>query len=375
MNAAPFRCGMLTMRWTVQACGMAVPPPTVVPRGDQDWEILVPLDALSSWMDGQGFPSGQIEHPHLLGGGTQNILLKFERAGRSFVLRRPPKHLRANSNETMRREARVLAALGGTDVRHPGLIAACGDEAVLGAAFYLMEPVAGFTPREEMPPLHAGDPQIRRAMGFEMVDAIAALGGVDYSARGLASLGKLDGYLERQVGRWRAQLESYAEHKGWPGLAGIPGVDEVGAWLDSHRPQSFMPGIIHGDFHFGNVLFDRESSKLTAMVDWELTTLGDPLVDLGWLLSACPEDDAETGPVKPWQGFPTRGEIVARYAAKTGRDVSCAEWYEVLACYKLGAILEGTFARACAGRAPKETGDFLHASTLSLFARALKKIS
>jgi len=350
-------------------------PRTVVPRGDQDWEVLVPLEPLSEWMDGQGFPRGMIEGPRLLGGGTQNILLKFDRAGRSFVLRRPPKHLRANSNETMRREARVLAALGGTDVRHPGMIAACGDESVIGAAFYLMEPVEGFTPREEMPVLHSNDPSVRRAMGFEMVDAIATLAKVDYAARGLAGLGKLDGFLERQVGRWRAQLESYSEHPGWPGLAGIPGVDQVGAWLNAHRPNSFTPGIIHGDFHFGNVLFDRDSPKLTSMVDWELTTLGDPLVDLGWLLSAWPEDDADTGPVTPWQGFPSRSEIVSRYAEMAGRDVSHANWYEVLACYKLGAILEGTYARACAGRAPKETGEFLHASTLSLFARALKKIS
>jgi aminoglycoside phosphotransferase (APT) family kinase protein len=366
---------MLTERETVQACLMATLPPTIVPRGDQDWEVLVPLDSLSAWMDSQDLPRGRIENPRLLGGGTQNILLRFERGGRSYVLRRPPKHLRANSNETMRREARVLAALGGTNVRHPGMIAACGDVTVIGAAFYLMEPVEGFTPREEMPALHANDPAIRRAMGFEMVDAIAALAKVDFAARGLSTLGKLDGYLERQVGRWRAQLESYAEHPGWPGLSAIPGVDEVGRWLETYRPGTFVPGIIHGDFHFGNVLFACDSSKMTAMVDWELTTLGDPLVDLGWLLSAWPEDGAELGPVKPWQGFPNRAEIVARYAEKTGYEVSHAGWYEVLACYKLGAILEGTYARACAGRAPKETGDFLHASTLSLFARALKKIS
>lgn len=346
-----------------------------VPRGDQDWEILVPLDKLSAWMDSKGFPRAPIEHPHLLGGGTQNILLKFERAGRTFVLRRPPKHLRANSNETMRREARVLGALKGTDVRHPELIADCPAEDVIGAAFYLMEPMEGFTPREEMPALHASDAAIRHRMGLEMVDAIAALSKVDYAGKGLSNLGKIDNYLERQVGRWRAQLESYAEHPGWPGLGGLPGVDEIGAWLNAHRPAQFAPGIIHGDFHFGNVLFDRQSARLTAMVDWELTTLGDPLVDLGWLLSAWPEDAAETGPVNPWSGFPTRAEIVARYAEMTGRDVSAAKWYEVLACYKLGAILEGTYARACAGRAPKETGDYLHASTVNLFTRALAIIA
>ncbi|HEY1709956.1 MAG TPA: phosphotransferase family protein [Rhizomicrobium sp.] len=353
---------------------MAEPVSTKVPRGDQDWETMIALPALSAWMDEQGLPRGEIENPHLLGGGTQNILLHFMRGGRPFVLRRPPKHLRANSNETMRREARVLAALAGTDVRHPGMIAACGDESVLGTAFYLMEPVAGFTPREEMPALHANDAAIRRQMGFEMVDAIAALAQVDYAVRGLSTLGKIDGFLERQVGRWRAQLDSYAEHPGWPGLSGIPGVDAVGTWLNAHRPATFKPGIIHGDYHFGNVLYDWNGPALTAMVDWELTTLGDPLVDLGWLLSFWPADGATEGPVMPWSGFPTRDEIVSRYADRTGLDVSHADWYEVLACYKLGAILEGTYARACAGRAPKETGDALHASTVNLFTRALGKI-
>ena len=107
---------------------------SVVPGGDQDWAELVPLQVLIRWMDERGLGTGPIEDPHLLTGGTQNILLRFERAGRGYVLRRPPKHLRANSNETMRREARVLAALAGTDVRHPALIAACPDEAVLGGA-------------------------------------------------------------------------------------------------------------------------------------------------------------------------------------------------------------------------------------------------
>ena len=143
--------------------------------------------------------------------------------------------------------------------------------------------------------------------------------------------------------------------------------------LETHLQAA--PGIIHGDFHFGNVLFDRNTPRMTAMVDWELTTLGDPMIDLGWVLSSWPEDGAKTGPVfGSWEGFPTCAEIIARYAAKTGSDVTHADWYEVLACYKLGAILEGTYARACAGRAPKVTGDYLHANTLGLFQRALKKI-
>lgn len=353
----------------------ATPPArSQTPGGDQDWETLVPLTALSHWMDARDLGGGPIEHPRLLPGGTQNILLRFARAGREYVLRRPPKHLRANSNETMRREARVLAALAGTDVRHPALIAASPEEDVIGAAFYLMAPIDGFLPRDEMPDLHAGDRAIRHQMGLEMADAIAALGKVDYRAKGLENLGKIDGYLERQVPRWRAQLESYAEHAGWPGPAGLPGVDRIGAWLEANRPQDFRPGLIHGDFHFGNVLFRRDGPELAAIVDWELTTLGDPLVDLGGLLSGWPPDGADTGPVKPWPGFPTRQEIIDRYAEQSGRDVSSVDWFEVLACYKIGCILEGTYARACAGKAPKVTGDYLHNNTLGLFARALAKI-
>jgi aminoglycoside phosphotransferase (APT) family kinase protein len=345
-----------------------------VPGGDQDWEVLAPLPLVTAWMDGQGLGEGPIENPRLLPGGTQNILLRFTRAGRDYVLRRPPKHLRANSNETMRREARVLAGLAGSDVPHPALIAACPAEDVIGASFYLMQPIEGFTPRDEMPALHAGDASIRHTMGLEMVDAIAALGQVDYAAVGLSDLGRVDGFLDRQVGRWRKQLESYAEFPGWPGLANLPNVDAVGTWLTANQPKSFTPGLIHGDFHFGNVLYDRHSGRMAAMVDWELTTLGDPLIDLGWLLQAWPEDGATVGPVTPWDGFPKRAELVARYEARSGKRVDDPDWYEVLACYKLGSILEGTFARACAGMAPKATGDALHASTVALFTKALQKI-
>ena len=132
-------------------------------------QTAVDLDILTRWMDEQGLGSGPITDDALLAGGTQNILLKFTRAGRGYVLRRPPPHLRANSNETMRREARVLAALAGSDVPHPGLIAACPDETVLGAAFHLMEPIEGFNPTTGLPPLHAGSETIRHRMGLARV--------------------------------------------------------------------------------------------------------------------------------------------------------------------------------------------------------------
>ena len=338
---------------------------------------LVDLGKLAAWMDSQGLGSGPVENDELLGGGTQNILLKFDRAGREYVLRRPPPHLRANSNETMRREARVLGAIRDSDVPHPRLIAACPDETVLGVAFYLMEPVNGFNPSTGLPEYHASDPAVRHRMGLSMVEAIAALGDVDYEAVGLNGLGKPHGYLERQVPRWKAHLKTYNEFPSWPGPASIPGIDEVARWLDATRPEEFEPGIIHGDFHLSNVMFDFDSPELAAIVDWELTTIGDPLLDLGWLMATWPDAaDLESGvvSVSPFEGFPTIDELVAHYAKFTFRDMSAIDWYGVLACYKLGIILEGTHARACEGLAPVETGDRLHASTINLFNRALRMI-
>jgi aminoglycoside phosphotransferase (APT) family kinase protein len=340
-------------------------------------ESTVDLTVLAGWMDGQGLGSGPVEDAVRLTGGTQNILLRFSRAGRSYVLRRPPPHLRANSNETMRREARVLAALAGSDVPHPALIAACGDETVLGAAFYLMEPIDGFNPTAGLPPLHAGSEAIRHRIGLAMVEGIAKLGALDYRAVGLEGLGRPDNYLERQVERWKAQLASYAEFADWTGPAEIPGVDAVATWLEANRPASFLPGIIHGDFHLSNVLVRPDSGELAAIVDWELTTIGDPLLDLGWLLATWPEGedpDPASVAVRPWKGFATAAELVEHYRSRTTRDLSAIHWYGVLACYKLGIILEGTHARACAGKAPVATGDRLHAQTIALFERALRWI-
>ncbi len=339
----------------------------------------VDLAALAAWMDSQGLGSGPIENDVRLAGGTQNILLKFTRSGRTYVLRRPPPVLRANSNETMRREARMLAALKSTNVPHQGLIAACPDETVIGAAFYLMEPIDGYNATTGLPEPFASSPDLRHQMGLSLVDGIAALCAQDYHALGLEGLGKVDNYLERQVGRWKAQLESYAEIPEWDGRNDIPGINRVGDWLDANRPRSFQPGIIHGDYHLANVMFRFDAPRLAAIVDWELTTIGDPLLDLGWLLATWPDDadrsDAGTVAVQPWEGFPSADELVAHYARQTTRDLSGLQWYGVLACYKLGIILEGTHARACEGKAPKETGDKLHASTIGLFERALRWIA
>jgi aminoglycoside phosphotransferase (APT) family kinase protein len=332
--------------------------------------------ALAAWMDGAGLGEGPISACTRLTGGTQNILVRFSRSGRDYVLRRPPLHQRDNSNETMRREARLLAALAETDVPHPRFIAVCQDETVLGAVFYLMAPVEGFNPVSGLPTLHAGSREVQHRMGLTLVEGIAALGALNYRALGLEGFGKPDNYLERQVSRWRAQLASYGESPNWTGPQELPGVEKVAAWLDAHRPAHFAPGIMHGDYHLANVMYRHDSAELAAIVDWELATIGDPLIDLGWLLATWPEPGAaeNTVSVKPWIGFPKADELVSHYRERTARDMSKVEWYGVLACYKLGILLEGTHARACAGKAPRETGDLLHGRAIRLFERALRWI-
>lgn len=332
----------------------------------------VDLDALQHWMDDRGLGDGPIEDVTELTGGTQNVLVRFVRSGRAYVLRRPPVHKRPNSDETMRREARVLGALAGSEVPHPGLIAACPETDVLGAAFYLMEPVEGFNPAGGLPEPHRCDAGMRHEMGLSMMDAIASLARVDHEAVGLGDFGKPDGWLERQVPRWQSQLDGYADFDGYPG-PDIPGVERVAAWLTAHQPSSWEPGILHGDFHFANVLIRPDGPELAAIVDWELCTIGDPLLDLGHALATWPG----AGPGGVGEGItdlPGEDELVARYAERTGRPVHDVDWYHVLAAYRLGIILEGTHARACAGKAPKAIGDLLHATTVGLFNRALSVV-
>lgn len=332
---------------------------------------IVDPDVLREWMDGQGLGSGPLSGLEAIAGGTQNLLLRFVRDGRTYVLRRPPEHKRANSDETMRREARVLSALAGSDVPHPEFIAGESDESVLGAAFYLMEPVDGFQATQGLPELHAGDPAVRRAMGLSFVDAILALHAVDSETGALDGFGKPDGYLERQVPRWQAQLDSYNELDGYPGPE-LPHLADVQAFLEQNRPEPSPTGIIHGDYHLANVMFRHDAGAIAAIVDWELATRGDPLIDLGLIVAFWPDADGDAGmmSVQPWDGFPTIDEMVARYDAGSPRSIEALDWYAVLACYKTGIILEGTHARAFAGKASKEFGDLLHATTVGLFEKA-----
>jgi aminoglycoside phosphotransferase (APT) family kinase protein len=340
-------------------------------------EGLVDLPRLQEWIDGEDLPGdGPVTGVARLQGGSQNNIFLLQRGDAQMVLRRPPLHLRQNSNDTMLREARVLAALGGSDVPHPAFYASCADLDVMGVCFYLMAPVDGFTPPGE--PSYAEDARWPRRLAEEMAEAAAELGAVDHQAVGLGDFGRPDHWLERQVSRWRSQLEGYSELDGYSGSE-LPHVDRVGRWLDDNRPRECRIGILHGDYQFANVMFAPDQPKLAAIVDWELSTLGDPLLDLAWMLTAWhephdpPGHGGGGGPL--WERMPSRQQVVEHYGTVSGRSVDAMPWYFVLACYKLGILLEGTYARALSGQAPMEMGEMLHAYATWLFEKGAQSAS
>ena len=345
------------------------PPP-------DDGDGLLDWAALQPWIDHGPAPgSGPVVGCRELSGGTQNHLFHLTRAdGTEMVLRRPPRHPRPTSDETMLREARVLAALTAhaadaepsRAVPHPTFFAVCDDPTVIGTCFHLGALVDGFNPGSGLQGRYADDPGWQHALGLSMVDAIASLAAVDPTEVGLADLGRPDGWLERQAPRWRALLESYAGTEGYDG-PDLPEVERVGAWLEANRPTEATIGIIHGDFHLANVMARHDRPEVAAVVDWELTTSGDPRLDLAWLL-ATSRGVGSFPSAAP--GFPDWRDLVDRYADRTGLPMDDLAWWWTLACYKLGIILEGTNARAAAGRAAAETGRDLHDRAVRLLTMA-----
>jgi len=330
---------------------------------------------LRGWMDGKNIGAGPIIDVAPLTGGTQNIMVRFERNGEQYVLRRPPIHKRRNSDKTMLREARVLGALGGAGVPHPRLIAACADTWVTDSTFYLASYVDGFNPTVIQPDFHMDTPDIAHRMALSHIEAIAALGNVDWVKQGLHDFGKPDGWLARQVPRWRSHWEGYLETPEYSAEE-LVGVGTIGAWLERRMPEQGKPGIVHGDCHLANTLFEWETPELAALVDWELATIGDPLLDLGWVLATShdPDDvdrdsDGLTAPQLS-QKFASADQMIAHYAQTSGRPVDHAWWYGVLACYKLAIIIEGTYVRFLEGKVSEETGTFLHELAIGLFNRA-----
>ena len=308
---------------------------------------MIDFDRLAAWMDDHGVPGkGEPVEHRFLSGGTQNEIYEIRRGDECCVIRIPPPEAPADRDTGILREWRIIAALDGTDVPHAPAVAVCEDASVLGRPFYLMGFVDGWSPmgRDRWPEPFETDLQARAGLAYQLVEGIALLSKVDWRARGLQDLGRPDGFHERQVDRWTAFLERIKGRE-------LPGFDVAAAWLRAHRPIDYIPGIMHGDYQFANVMYrDGAPARLAAIVDWEMGTVGDPKLDLGWVVQSWPEDtstaDAAESSYVDLRGMPSRGELLAHYSRVSGRQVDDIDYYVILAKWKLAVVLEQGFQRA-----------------------------
>ena len=288
----------------------------------------------------------------LIAGGRSNLTFLVVAAdGARFVLRRPPLgHVLATAHD-MGREHRIISAVGRTSVPVPRTLAKCDDDEVNGAPFYVMSYVDGVV-LDNVDKAAQLRPELRGPAAHHLIDVLAELHAVDVDAVGLGDLARREGYIERQLKRWKTQWENSKTRE-------LPAIDEVERRLSKSIPVQQGVVIAHGDYRFGNCLTDVERGRITAVLDWELCTLGDPLADVGYLRVYW--SDGTSGALRandptPAGGFPTYAELVDRYSLTTGRDMSLVDYYVAFSCWRLAVISEGVYARYLHGAMGEQEG-------------------
>ena len=320
---------------------------------EEEHPPLLVLKPLEAYLDAQGLGSGEIEYERI-GEGHSNVTFLINRGGQRFVLRRPPRPPIPPSAHDVLREARLLTSVQDADVPTPPVLAACDDESVIGCPFYVMEYIDGVVVTTAMPPA-LDAPEEKRRAGEELVDALAAVHAVDWRACGLEGYGKPTGYLDRQLRRFNGLWEYNKTRE-------LPIIQELADWLEKNKPESPESTIVHGDFRLGNVMLGHDApAELIAIFDWELSTIGDPLADVGymtvtWAESSDPPDTSfsSLSAVTRQEGFPTRGDLIARYEEKTGRSMGALNWYQALSLWKAAVFMEGNLKRFQSGASDDE---------------------
>ncbi|MQA77345.1 MAG: phosphotransferase [Streptosporangiales bacterium] len=299
------------------------------------------LDRLRAYLDrehpgliGTGELRGEV-----IGGGRSNLTYTVTDGRSRWIVRRPPLGHVLPTAHDMSREYRVITALHDTSVPVPRTFLLSTESDVVGAPFYVMEHVAG-TPYHDGEQLAAIGPERTRAIGLRLVDTLVELHAVDPASVRLADFGRPEGFLERQLRRWKKQLDASRSRD-------VPRIDELHERLGAAVPVSPRAAIVHGDYRLDNALVDDED-RISAVLDWEMSTVGDPLSDLALLVMYA--DPAAVGNASHAAGYPGTEEMVTRYAERSGRDVSGLEWYVALAYFKLAVICEGIHLRFSHGQ-------------------------
>jgi len=284
-------------------------------------------------------------------GGASCEMFRVERLEQSWVVRRAPVTSVSDTEHHVVREARVIESLAGSQVPVPAILAIGEDPGILGAPFFVMSFVDGEVVRRNgLPEALAAQPESHHAVGEGLIDTLVGLHAVDWRSIPLAELSHPEGFLARQVDRWMSQLESYRSRD-------LDGVDEVAAWLATNQPTRGDLTVMHGDYKLDNVLWSRQPpSRVVSVVDFEMTTVGDPLIDLAWALIFWPEEGnliALAAPGSPngiaAEQCQTPAQLAQRYAAATGRDLSAFDWYQAFSAWKLAIVLEASYAKFRSG--------------------------
>ena len=346
--------------------------------GDESYfERLVDVDALESYLETHLGPAESFEVDRHAGGHSNETLF-VTRDDRDLVVRRPPPGETADTAHDVLREYTVMEALQETSVPVPETVLASEDHDVIGSDFYVMEREHGVVIRDAEPDQFA-EPDHRRRLGEEMVDTLAAVHRVDYEAVGLEEFGRPEGFTQRQVDRWQRQYEWAFEVTA--DEREVPAVHELTDWLQENVPQDPPRALVHGDFKLDNVMFgESPPPTVRSVFDWEMSTLGDPFADLGWLLSYWPDDGDRSVAVGTAggaefllrDGYQSREDLVARYESATGLQFENDRFYRALAVYKLGALGEMFFRRHLEGNADDETYPQMEERVPTLAERAVR---
>ncbi len=343
-------------------------------------ERIVDREALAAYLEDELGPVERYEI-HLLGEGHSNETLRVTWGETGLVVRRPPPGEVASSAHDVLREYRVVDALQESDVRVPPTVAACEDHDVIGSDFYVMEAVDGDVIRTTVPERFE-TPETRERVGTELVDRLVEIHAVDYEAVGLGEFGYPEGFTARQVETWTEQIAWAREVTDRERT--VPALDRIGEWLAANVPGAYPHTLVHGDYKLDNVMFGPGTPpEIASVFDWELSTLGDPFTDLGWMLSFWwdgkdPAVPASTGDLYPGfmrgDDYPTRQELVDRYERRTGWTFDDELFYRVLAVYKLAALGEMFYRRHLEGNADDPLYPKMEAGVVHLAERAERLI-
>lgn len=333
-------------------------------------ELDFKLEQLQSWLATQTGLSANISVQPMRGGGSCEMF-KLMRNNEHWVIRRAPASAVSDTAHNVTREYKVINALQGSQVRVPELLAVCEDRAIMGTEFYIMRYVDGEVIRRTLPPQYIAAAAQQTHIGEELIDALVELHSFDWRGTEIEALSKPENFLERQVDRWMSQLETYRSRE-------LPGVDSVAKWLSDNRPNSGALTVMHGDYKVDNTMYSKEMPpKILTLVDFEMTTVGDPLIDLAWGLIFWPEEGNLIAIAAPGtEGgmdaayCQTPAALANRYAERTGRDLSQFQWYQAFAAWKLAIVLEASFTKFREGKSKNPNHEFFGFLVDQLLERA-----